>query len=584
MRPRMLSRRAPLLLALLLVLASGLPACGDDPAGPGPDPTASLNDVVENARLLTTLTTALRATGLDDELASGGPYTLFAPSDEAFFNLGVESAGAYLDPVHRDLLTAVLRRHIVLGSFPRSALADGQRLPTLDGGELTVRINGSTVTVGDGIVQAEISGASREASNGVVHEIDTLLRGVLTTRERLQLIPLASTFYQALEQNGTFARLDGPHTLLIPLNDGFERLAGGAAPLFLSGNTDILRKVVNYHVVSLDETLSFDALLAVGSVPSDPAPPLDFAFVDDLAYVNGERLLVRDVRTADGVFHLLLRPLLEPLTLWEHLRITPQTTRLRSALTQVGLQPTLNDAAAGPFTLFVPDNDAFEALGSDVLDPLLGGSRPEVLRQVAQYHVAEGRFPFAELSQGDRLPTLEGAPIRIRRDNDTSLLLAERSFFGEDVSIGAANGLLHYVRDVLNPPLNLVDQTFFSGYLRFLDLIERSGLEAELRAGGPYTFVAPASVPNALFGQGLACHQREAVLSQIAEGVYPYDNPLGISIPTIEGEGIGLGLDGSTLLSFPGGRVLDREIEADNGLFYGVETSAIDPVKLPACP
>ena len=137
---------------------------------------------------------------------------------------------------------------------------------------------------------------------------------------------------------------------------------------------------------------------------------------------------------------------------------------------------------------------------------------------------------------------------------------------------------------MLNPPLNLVDQTFFSGYLRFLDLIERSGLEAELRAGGPYTFVAPASVPNALFGQGLACHQREAVLSQIAEGVYPYDNPLGISIPTIEGEGIGLGLDGSTLLSFPGGRVLDREIEADNGLFYGVETSAIDPVKLPACP
>ena len=580
----MTSLRAPLRLVLLLVFASGLSACGDDPAGPGSDPTARIDEIVEDARLLTTLTTALRATGLDDELALSGPYTLFAPSDEAFFNLGVESASAYLTSENRDLLTAALRRHIVIGAFPLSALEDGQRLTTLDGSELDVRIAGSTVTIGDGVMRAEISGASREASNGIVHEIDNLLRGVLTTNERLRLIPLASTFYQALEQNGTLAQLDGPHTLLLPLNDGFARLAGGADPLFASGNTDILRKVVNYHVVSLDEALSFEALLDAGSVPSDPAPPLVFEVEDDLVYVNGERLLVRDIRTADGVLHILLRPLLEPLTLWEHLRITPQTSRLRSALTRVGLQATLDDIASGPFTLFVPDNDAFEALGRNVFEPLLGGSRPDVLRQVAQYHVAEGRIPFDAFNQGDRLPTLEGASIRIGRDNATSLLLADRTFFEEDLDIGAANGVLHYVNEVLNPPLNLVDQTFFGGYLQFLDLIGRSGLEAELRAGGPYTFIAPASVPSSLFTEAFACYRQEAVLSQIAEGVYPYDNPLGIFIPTIEGEGIGLGLDGSTLLSFPGGFVLDREFDADNGLFYGVETTAIDLSKRSRCP
>lgn len=581
----MTPRRLPFVLAVLLMLVGGLPACGDDPASAASDSTAPINAVVEDARLLTTLHTALRATGLDDELASGGPYTLFAPSDEAFFNLGVESADAYLDPAHRDLLTAVLRRHIVLGAFPLSALEDGQRLPTLDGAELAVRVTGSTVIVDDGVVHAEISGTSREAANGVVHEIDALLRGVLTTSERLRLIPLASTFYQALEEEGTLARIDGPHTLLVPLNDGFERLAGGAAPLFQSGNTDILRKVVDYHAVSLNESLSFDTLLAAGPVPADPDPPLAFAFVDDLAYVNGERLLVRDVRTADGIIHLLLRPLLEPLTLWEHLRITPQTSRFRSALTRVGIQFTLDNAAAGPFTLFVPDNAAFDALGQAVATPLLGGSWPEVLRQVAQFHVAEGRFPFDELNQGDRLPTLEGAPIRIRRDNETSLLLAERTFFDENLDIGAANGLIHYVDEVLNPPLNLVDQTFFSGYLSFLALIGQSGLEGELRAGGPYTFVAPASVPSGLSDARFACYQREAVLSQIAEGVHPFDDPLGISIPTLEGEGIGLAQSGGDMLAaFPGGRVLDREIEADNGLFYGVETSAFDLAERPDCP
>ncbi len=577
----MAALRAPLLALLLTGLFA---ACGDTPTGPGPDPTATISEVVDDARLLTTLATALDATGLDDELAGSGPYTLFAPSDEAFFNLGVESADAYLDPDNRALLTAVLRRHVVLGSFRLADLTDGMRLPTLDGGELTVEVTGSTVTVSDGNVHAEIAGTSREAANGVVHEIYTLLRGPLTTRQRLGLIPLAANFRQALERTGTLDRLDGPHTLLIPLDDGFERLAGGAAPLFQSGNADILRKVVEYHLVSADETLSFDALLAAGDVPSNAGPPLHFSVEDDLAYVSGERVLVRDVRTADGVLHLVLRPLLEPLTLWEHLRITPRTGRLRSALTRVGLQTVLNDAATGPFTLFVPSDGAFEALGPEVYDPLLGGGRPDVLNQVIRFHVAAGRFPFTQLRQGDRLPTLEGAPLRIRRDNATSVLLVERSFFEDDVDIRAANGLLHYVADVLNPPLNLVDQTFFSGYLRFLDLIEESGLEPELRAGAPYTFLAPASIPPALFTSGLSCYQQDAVYAQIAQGVYPYDNPLGVFVPTIFGEGIGLGLSGEILVAAPGGRVLDREIEADNGLFYGVETSAFELTKTPSCP
>ena len=74
------------------------------------------------------------------------------------------------------------------------------------------------------------------------------------------------------------------------------------------------------------------------------------------------------------------------------------------------------------------------------------------------------------------------------------------------------------------------------------------------------------------------------MLSQIAEGVYPYDSPLGIFIPTIEGAGIGLSIDGNMLAASPGGRVTDREIEADNGLFYGVETSVFSLEERSVCP
>ena len=121
-----------------------------------------------------TLVAAVEAAGLVDVLSGDGPFTVFAPTEEAFAaaldGLGV-SAGELLADV--ELLTAVLTYHVLAVEAPAEVVVtlDGQSVETVNGALVSVSVEGDTVRVNDAVVVA----TDIEASNGVIHVIDAVL-------------------------------------------------------------------------------------------------------------------------------------------------------------------------------------------------------------------------------------------------------------------------------------------------------------------------------------------------------------------------------------------------------------------------
>jgi len=132
-----------------------------------------MQDIVDTAVAagsFTTLVTAVKAAGLVDTLKSDGPFTVFAPTDEAFAKLPAETLTAVL--ADKAKLTAILTYHVVAGKVMAKDVVglNGKTATTLQGGTLKVdtthgvKIGGATVTKTD-----------IECSNGVIHVIDTVL-------------------------------------------------------------------------------------------------------------------------------------------------------------------------------------------------------------------------------------------------------------------------------------------------------------------------------------------------------------------------------------------------------------------------
>ncbi len=173
-------------LAALPVLAFAA-ACGDDDeenAGAAATPAATATpdaaaqeagqDIVALAQAtpeLSTLVDAVTAADLGGTLQEDGPYTVFAPTNDAFAAVGQDTLDQLLAPAGKEQLTSVLTYHVVPGETVAADLEDGQRLETVQGEELRVRIRGDEVTVGG----ATVTQPDVDAANGVVHVIDGVL-------------------------------------------------------------------------------------------------------------------------------------------------------------------------------------------------------------------------------------------------------------------------------------------------------------------------------------------------------------------------------------------------------------------------
>ncbi|WP_432449549.1 fasciclin domain-containing protein [Aliiroseovarius marinus] len=127
-------------------------------------------DTAVGAGSFTTLVAAVQAAGLVDTLKGDGPFTVFAPTDEAFAALPDGTVDTLLMPENKDKLVSILTYHVVPGKVMSGDLSDGMMAATAQGAEVKIGTM-SGVTVQD----ANVVSADIEASNGVIHVIDSVI-------------------------------------------------------------------------------------------------------------------------------------------------------------------------------------------------------------------------------------------------------------------------------------------------------------------------------------------------------------------------------------------------------------------------
>ncbi len=136
--------------------------------------SGTIVDVAVENGSFTTLVAAVQAAGLVDTLSGEGPFTVFAPTDDAFV-AALESLGLTAEELlaDTDTLSSILTYHVVAGAVPSSDVVtmDGQSVATVNGAEVAISVDGDTVMVND----ATVTAVDVAASNGVIHVIDTVL-------------------------------------------------------------------------------------------------------------------------------------------------------------------------------------------------------------------------------------------------------------------------------------------------------------------------------------------------------------------------------------------------------------------------
>ncbi|HMP01112.1 MAG TPA: fasciclin domain-containing protein [Gemmatales bacterium] len=120
------------------------------------------------AKSFNTLVTAVKTAGLVETLSGPGPFTVFAPTDEAFAKLGQETIDAVLK--NKEQLTAILKLHVVSGKVMANQVTSLREAQTLNG-KLPIKVEGGNVMIG----KAKVVKTDIECTNGVIHVIDTVL-------------------------------------------------------------------------------------------------------------------------------------------------------------------------------------------------------------------------------------------------------------------------------------------------------------------------------------------------------------------------------------------------------------------------
>ena len=133
-------------------------------------------DIIEtalNAGQFKTLAKLLTDTGLVGALKGAGPFTVFAPTDEAFAKIDAATLADLAKPENKEKLIEILKYHVINGAVPAATALglDGKSVETLSGGFAPIAVKDGKVTIGN----ATVTGADVATSNGIIHIIDTVL-------------------------------------------------------------------------------------------------------------------------------------------------------------------------------------------------------------------------------------------------------------------------------------------------------------------------------------------------------------------------------------------------------------------------
>ncbi len=418
----------------------------------GDMPTTTVVDVIVNSDVHNILEAAVIGADLAGALSGDGPFTVFAPTDDAFIALAGALGAEPEDLLDLDGLSDILLYHVVGAQVLSTDLADGATATTLNGADVTVTINDDGIFIND----AQVIVADITTDNGVVHVIDAVLLPP-TEPEPFTVVDVIvnSDVHNLLEAAVGAAGLvdalngEGPFTVFAPTDDAFIALAGALGVsaedlLALPELSDILL----YHVIGA-QVLSTD-LVDGATATTLLGEDVTVTINDDGIFINDAQVIVADIETDNGVVHVIDAVLLvpEPYTVVDVIVNSDVHTLLEAAVGAAGLVDALN--GEGPFTVFAPTDDAFIALAG-----ALGVSAEDLLAlpelaDILLYHVVGAQVLSTDLSDGATATTLNGADVTVEIDCAGDIFINDAQVTVADIVTD--NGVVHVIDAVLLPP------------------------------------------------------------------------------------------------------------------------------------
>lgn len=298
-----------------------LAACGGSsdsvnftpPASP---PTPNIVELAKATPNLSILVEAVVAADLAATLSGAGPFTVFAPTNDAFVAL-LGELGVTKDALLKDkpLLTAVLTYHVLGAKVEKANVPVGKAITTLQKGVFKVEAPGGVLTITDGRNRtSKIIATDVQASNGVVHIIDKVIlpanKNIVETAQGAPSFSLLVEAVVAANLQGTLSGA-GPFTVFAPTNDAFAAALAelGVSKAALFANVPLLTKILTYHVVG--------ARVLKAEIPAGPIATVQgetftisptFVLTDQRARLTN--ITATDLFTSNGVIHTVNRVIL----------------------------------------------------------------------------------------------------------------------------------------------------------------------------------------------------------------------------------------------------------------------------------
>jgi uncharacterized surface protein with fasciclin (FAS1) repeats len=547
-----------------------------------PEPTTVV-DIIVNSPVHETLETAVIAAGLADDLSAAGPFTVFAPTDDAFAMLPTDLLTALLNDPTGDL-ASVLLYHVVGAQALSTDLMNGDVIETLLGQDVTVTIDMNGVMINNAMVVV----ADIMADNGVVHVIDAVLIPELAPLPITVVdIIVNSADHNTLETAVIAAGLagalsgDGPFTVFAPTDAAFAALPAGALDALLADPTGALADVLLYHVVgglALSTDLS-DGQVITTLLGEDITVTIDMNGV----MINNAMVVVADITADNGVVHVIDAVLLPPAqptnTILDIVVNSEVHNTLEAAVLAAGLEGAL--AGPGPYTVFAPTDAAFAALPAGTLDALLADPTG-LLTQVLLYHAVAGAALSTSLSDGQMIATLQGQDVTVTITggnvfiNDAQVIVAD---------IIADNGVVHVIDAVLVPQSNPLPETVVDIIVNspVHTVLETAVIAAELAddlsGTGPFTVFAPtdnafAALPagtlDALLADPTGALAQVLLYHVVAGEALSSSLTNGQTIATLQGQNVTVSITGGNVF-INDAQVIMADIMADNGVVHVID-------------
>ena len=271
---------------------------------------ADIVDTAVSAGNFKTLAAALGAADLVKTLKGKGPFTVFAPTDEAFAKLPKGTVETLLKPENKAALAGVLTYHVVPGRVTADQVVNLKGAVTVNGQRVGIEVRGSTVMLNDSkVVTTDIA-----CDNGVIHVIDSVL--LPADKNLAETATSAGTFktlVAAAKAAGLVDALTGKDALTVfaPTDDAFAKLPKGTVESLLKPeNKQKLVDILTYHVVA--GRVYSEAAVKLDSAKTLGGSSIKIRATEKGAFINDAKLLKTDIDASNGVIHVIDSVLMPP--------------------------------------------------------------------------------------------------------------------------------------------------------------------------------------------------------------------------------------------------------------------------------